>query len=51
MWHKGGAKSRDGKKVYASKGGLWRLRDNWESVNKRTSSKGVKWLTEIATFK
>ena len=49
IWHKGGAQSRDGKKAYASKGGLWRLCDDWQSINKQTSSKGVKWLSEIAT--
>lgn len=48
IWHKGGAQNRDGKMSYASKGGLWYLRSNWEQSSKQSTSTGIAWLREIA---
>lgn len=47
VWHKGGSQNKEGKMSYASKGGLWYLRSDWQRIS-RTSARGVQWLREIA---
>lgn len=46
VWHKGGS-GTDGKRKYASQGGLWYLKNDWEELTKSSDLKGIHWLRLI----
>ena len=48
IWHYCGLLSEDGKLVYASKVGLWHLREDWEMITRAISAVGKEWLKLIA---
>lgn len=48
VWHRGGSRSTEGKRVYAKRGRLWFLRMDWESRSNSCLKKGEEWLREIA---
>ena len=48
IWHKGGVKSRNSKIETSSEIGSWYLKEDWESITRETTAKGVEWLRKIS---